>query len=225
MTSHVSSCMSAATPGGRAVGRCVLRRIAPSVVVLWLLLPLIGLADVTPPLELVKETTARIQQAMRDNKADIDQDVSRLYALITQIALPHFDFHRMSRWTLGPYWRSATPAQRKQFLDEFRRLLLRTYGHTLLDYRDAKIRYLPVLAAPDARQVYVRCEVEQPDGNPVRLVYAMYRTAEGWKVYDVLVEGVSLVTNYRSSFAAIVQQHGMDGLIRRLAAKNQESGS
>jgi phospholipid transport system substrate-binding protein len=224
VTFHVSSCMSTATPGGLAVSRGAFRWIASFAVVLWLLLPLIGVADVTPPLELVKETTARIQQAMHDNKADIDRDVNHLYALITQIALPHFDFHRMSMWTLGPYWRSATPAQREQFLDEFRRLLLRTYGHTLLDYRDAKIRYLPVLADPDARQVYVRCEVEQPDGNPVRLVYAMYRTAEGWKVYDVLVEGVSLVTNYRSSFAAIVQQQGMDGLIKRLAAKNQESG-
>jgi phospholipid transport system substrate-binding protein len=219
-----SSSTSLATPGGPAVGRSVRRWIAASAVAVWLLLPLVAVAD-TPPLELVKETTERIQQAIRDNKADIDRDVSRLYALITQIALPHFDFDRISMWTLGPYWRSATPAQREQFVNEFRRLLLRTYGHTLLDYRDAKIRYLPVLAAPDARQVHVRCEVEQAGGNPIQLVYAMHRTAEGWQVYDVLVEGVSLVTNYRSSFAAIIQQQGMDGLIRQLAAKNGEGGT
>ena len=78
-----------------------------------------------------------------------------------------------------------------------------------------------MLAAPNAQRVYVRCEVEQADGNPVQLAYAMYRTADGWKIYDVMVEGISLVTNYRSSFAAIIQQQGMDGLIRRLAEKNR----
>jgi phospholipid transport system substrate-binding protein len=77
------------------------------------------------------------------------------------------------------------------------------------------------LAAPDAQRVTVRCEVEQAGGNPIQLVYAMYLTADGWKVYDVLVDGVSLVTNYRSRFATIIQQQGMDGLIRQLAEKNR----
>ena len=98
---------------------------------------------------------------------------------------------------------------------------MRTYGHTLMEYRDTKIRYLPLLAAPDARRVTVRCEAEQAEGNPIQIAYALYLTADGWKVYDVLVEGVSLVTNYRSSFAAIIQQQGMDGLIRQLAEKNR----
>jgi phospholipid transport system substrate-binding protein len=202
----------------RRSGRWLVSGLLPAVCVL---LPLFAIAGNSSPLHVVQETTSQIQTAIREHKADIDHDESRLYSLIADIVLPHFDFHRMSMWTLGPYWRSATPEQRERFVAEFRQLLVRTYGHTLIDYRDAKIRYHPVLAAPDERQVYVRCEVEQAGGNPVQLAYAMYRTADGWKIYDVLVEGISLVTNYRSSFAAIIQQQGMDGLIRRLAEKNR----
>jgi phospholipid transport system substrate-binding protein len=128
----------------------------------------------------------------------------------------------MSRWTLGHYWRSATPEQRARFVAQFRQLLMRTYGHTLMEYRDTKIRYLPLLAAPGAQRVTVRCEAEQAGGSPIQLAYAMYLTGDGWKVYDVQVEGVSLVTNYRSSFAAIIHNQGMDGLIRALAEKNGE---
>jgi phospholipid transport system substrate-binding protein len=187
------------------------------------LLPQFTLAGYPAPVELVMETTSRLQTAIREQKPDIDRDESRLYTLIADIALPHFDFNRMSMWTLGPYWRSATPQQREQFVAQFRQLLLRTYGHTLMDYRDTKIRYLPLLAAPDAQRVTVRCEAEQAGGNPIQIAYAMYHAADGWKVYDVQVEGVSLVTNYRSSFAAIIQRQGMDGLIRQLAEKNRGS--
>lgn len=189
------------------------------------LLPFCVLAGNPSPVDLVKDTTSRMLAALKAQEAEIARDDSRLYALIADIVLPHFDFNRMSMWTLGPYWRSATPAQRERFVAEFRRLLVRTYGHTLMDYRNSNIRYLPLLAAPDAQRVTVRCEVEQAGGNPVQLAYAMNLGADGWKVYDVLVEGVSLVTNYRSSFAAIIQQQGMEGLIRQLAAKSGEGGS
>jgi len=186
------------------------------------LLPFCVLGGVSSPVDLVQDTTSRMLAALKADETEIQRDDSRLYALIADIVLPHFDFNRMSMWTLGPYWRSATPEQRQRFVAEFRRLLVRTYGHTLMDYRNTRIRYLPLLAPPDAHRVTVRCEVDQPGGNPVQLAYAMYLTADGWKVYDVLVEGVSLVTNYRSSFAAIIQQHGMEGLIRQLAAKSGE---
>ncbi len=185
------------------------------------LLPLFAVAGNPSPVELVKDTTSRLLTALKEQKSDIDRDENRLYSLISEIALPHFDFNRMSRWTLGPYWRSATPEQRERFVAQFRQLLVRTYGHTLMEYHDTKIRYLPLLAAPDAQRVTVRCEAEQAGGNPIQIAYAMYLAADGWKVYDVQVEGVSLVTNYRSSFAAIIQHQGMDGLIRQLAEKNR----
>ena len=214
-----------AAPGTKRLPRMARRLLDNILPGLCALLPLCALAGNSSPTELVKDTTSQMLAALKANEAEIARDDSRLYALIADIALPHFDFNRMSMWTLGPYWRSATATQRERFVEEFRRLLVRTYGHTLMDYRDAKIRYLPLLAAPEAQRVTVRCEVEQAGGNPVQLAYAMYRTANGWMVYDVLVEGVSLVTNYRSTFAAIVQQQGMDGLIRQLAAKNGETGS
>jgi phospholipid transport system substrate-binding protein len=186
--------------------------------------PLWAIAGTASSLQVVQDATRRIQTAIKENKADIDRDEGRLFSLISDIVLPHFDFQRMSMWTLGPYWRSATPEQRERFVAQFRQLLVRTYGHTLIDYRDAKISYDPLLAPADARQVYVRCKVELPGRNPVQLAYGMYRTRDGWKVYDVLVEGINLVTNYRSSFAEIIQRQGMDGLIRRLADKNQAFG-
>jgi phospholipid transport system substrate-binding protein len=198
------------------------RRIAGFLLAMYSLLPLFSVAGYPSPVELVKDTTSRLLAALKEQKSDIDRDEGRLYTLISDIALPHFDFDRMSMWTLGPYWRSATQEQRARFVAEFRQLLVRTYGHTLMDYRESKIRYLPLLAPPDAQRVTVRCEVEQAGGNPVQLAYAMYLTATGWKVYDVMVEGVSLVTNYRSSFAAIIHQQGLDGLIRQLADKNRE---
>ena len=197
-------------------------RIAWVLPAVCALMPLFAMADNPSPVQLVKETTSRLLTALKEQKSDIDRDENRLYSLIADIALPHFDFNRMSRWTLGHYWRSATPEQRARFVAQFRQLLMRTYGHTLMEYRDTKIRYLPLLAAPGAQRVTVRCEAEQAGGSPIQLAYAMYLTGDGWKVYDVQVEGVSLVTNYRSSFAAIIHNQGMDGLIRALAEKNGE---
>jgi phospholipid transport system substrate-binding protein len=225
VTILVAGAASRAAHDGRS-GRRIPRRLVDSFLLsVCALLSSFAVAGNPSPVDLVKDTTSRLLTALNEQKADIDRDEGRLYALISEIALPHFDFNRMSMWTLGPYWRGATPQQRERFVTQFRQLLLRTYGHTLMDYRDTKIHYLPLLAAPDAQRVTVRCEAEQAGGNPIQLAYAMYLTADGWKVYDVLVEGVSLVTNYRSSFAAIVQQQGMDGLIRQLVAKNEGSGN
>ena len=217
----MTSLVAGAAPRAGHEGTCRWR-IAWVLPAVCALLPLFAMADNPSPVQLVKETTSRLLTALKEQKSDIDRDENRLYSLIADIALPHFDFNRMSRWTLGHYWRSATPEQRARFVAQFRQLLMRTYGHTLMEYRDTKIRYLPLLAAPGAQRVTVRCEAEQAGGSPIQLAYAMYLTGDGWKVYDVQVEGVSLVTNYRSSFAAIIHNQGMDGLIRALAEKNGE---
>jgi phospholipid transport system substrate-binding protein len=224
VTILVPVCVHGAAHDGRCLRRIARRLVASLLPAVCALLPLLAIAGNPSPVDLVKDTTSRMLTALKAEKADIDRDEGRLYTLISDIALPHFDFNRMGMWVLGPYWRSATPPQRERFVAEFRQLLVRTYGHTLMDYRDMKISYLPLLAAPDARQVNVRCEIEQAGGNPIQLVYAMYLTGDGWKVYDVLVDGVSLVTNYRSSFAAIIREQGMDSLIRQLAQRNGASG-
>jgi phospholipid transport system substrate-binding protein len=221
VTNLVTGAAPRAAHDGRRQRRIPRRLVASLLLSVCALLPLFAVAGNPSPVELVKATTSRLLTALKEQKSDIDRDEGRLYTLITDIALPHFDFNRMSMWTLGPYWHSATPEQREQFVAQFRQLLVSTYGHTLMEYRDTKIRYLPLLAAPDAQRVTVRCEAEQAGGNPIQIAYAMYLTADGWKVYDVLIEGVSLVTNYRSSFAAIIQRQGMDGLIRQLTEKNR----
>jgi phospholipid transport system substrate-binding protein len=224
VTIPVAGIASGATHDGSRLRRIMQRLVAGLLPAVCALLSLCAVAGPPAPVELVKDTTSRLQSALREQQADIERDEGRLYALISEIALPHFDFRHMSMWTLGHYWRTATPEQRERFVAEFRQLLVRTYARTLMNYRDTRIRYLPLLAAPGAQRVTVRCEAEMAGGNPVQIAYGMYLTADGWKVYDVLVEGVSLVTNYRSSFATIIQQQGMDGLIRQLAEKNGESG-
>ncbi|MGB5539218.1 MAG: ABC transporter substrate-binding protein [Gammaproteobacteria bacterium] len=171
------------------------------------------------PLELVQDTSSRMLVALKDNRAAIEQDSSRLYELVSTIVLPYFDFERMSQWVLGKNWRTATPEQRDRFVVQFRALLVRTYGQALSDYADEKIIYLPFAGDLSAPTVTVRTEIEQA-GSTIPISYSMYRSGDGWKVYDVAISGVSLVTNYRSSFGNIIRDKGIDSLIRQLADKN-----
>ncbi|HKK13579.1 MAG TPA: ABC transporter substrate-binding protein [Gammaproteobacteria bacterium] len=177
------------------------------------------------PEALVHQTSQRMLAALSDNKAQIQQDPAKLYGLIKDIVLPHFDFQRMSRWALGLYWRRATPDQRRRFVDEFRTLLVRTYGKALEQYSDQSVEYLPLHRDSDARDVTVRTRVRQSGGPPIPINYSMEKTADGWKVYDVTVDGVSLVSNYRSTFSSQVRQQGLDGLIDMLAKRNRNAGA
>lgn len=174
--------------------------------------------DITP-LELVQDTSTRMLAALKDEREAISRDSGRLYQLVSTIVLPYFDFERMSQWVLGKNWRTATPDQRTRFVEQFRNLLVRTYGTALSDYADEKITYLPFAGDLGAQTVTVRTEIEQA-GSTIPINYSMYHSRDGWKVYDVAISGVSLVTNYRSSFGNIIRDKGMDSLIRQLAEKN-----
>jgi len=175
-------------------------------------------ADILPQ-ELVRDTSSRMLSALRDEQDAIKNNPGRLYELVSDIVLPYFDFRRMSQWVLGKNWRTATPDQREQFVEEFRKLLVRTYGTALSEYADEKIIYLPFAASNDARMVTVRTEIEQ-GGSTIPISYSMYNSSEGWKVYDVAISGVSLVTNYRSTFGTIIRDEGMDSLIKQLVERN-----
>lgn len=174
--------------------------------------------DITP-LELVQDTSTRMLAALKEERDVISKDSGRLYELVSTIVLPYFDFERMSQWVLGKNWRTATPDQRVRFVEQFRNLLVRTYGTALSDYADEKITYLPFAGDLGAQTVTVRTEIEQA-GSTIPINYSMYRSRDGWKVYDVAISGVSLVTNYRSSFGNVIRDKGMDSLIRQLAEKN-----
>ena len=196
------------------------RQLRWTGMVLVLLLGTAGAADEDMcPQVLVRDTSSRMLAALRDEKEAIAADAGYLYELVAEIVLPYFDFRRMSQWVLGRNWRTATESQRAQFVEQFRILLVRTYGSALSEYADEKIIYLPFAGAGDARTVTVRTEIEQV-GTPIPISYSMYRSPDGWKVYDVAISGVSLVTNYRSTFGSIIREEGMDSLIRQMTDRN-----
>lgn len=182
----------------------------------------VAAAEATDPETLVRETSDRMLVVLKEQHAVIQAEPQRLYGLIDDIVLPHFDFERMARWVLGKHWKRATPDQQKRFVDEFRTLLVRTYGTALLDYTDLKIKYLPVRMTEGSEDVTVRTEVMKPGGQPIPINYSMIRRADGWKVYDVAIDGISLVSNYRTDFSNQINTAGIDALIQKLVERNAQ---
>lgn len=192
-----------------------------------LVLSMLGVARAeTAPEELVHRTTDEILADIKLHRDAYAKDYSKLYKMADEKVLPYFDFRRMSQWVLGQNWRTATPEQRDRFVGEFRALLVRTYATALLNYTDQKIVYFPVQSRPGDDDVTVKTAVKQTGGAPdIPIHYSFYKNKAGeWKVYDVTIDGVSLVTNYRSVYATKVREKGMDGLIAEIAAGNKQSG-
>lgn len=148
-------------------------------------------------------------------------DAARVREVIETRLLPHFDFARMTQLAMGRNWKSASAEQQKRLTDEFRTLLVRTYSNALTQYRDETIQVKPFRAESGASDVVVRTEVVRQGRAPVQIDYGMTRAGDGWKAYDVIVGGVSLVTNYRDEFNELVRTGGVDGLVKSLAEKNR----
>lgn len=172
------------------------------------------------PQELVQTTTDRLLEAIQAEKAVIEKDPDRVYRLVEEIALPHFDFERISRWVLAKNWRKATPEQRQRFQEEFTTLLVRTYATALTEYKGQKVTMQPLRMKADDTQVKVRAEVEQPGSFPIPIDYRMHLKDGEWKVYDVAIDDISLVANYRTTFANEISRGGIDNLIATLATRN-----
>jgi phospholipid transport system substrate-binding protein len=171
--------------------------------------------------QLVIDTSSKVIERLKADRDKLQAEPSLIYPLVEDLVLPHFDFERMSIWVLGKNWRKADAAQQAKFTEEFRTLLVRTYAKALLEYTDQSVNYLPFHAETGAKRVTVRTEVSQPGGLPIPIHYSMYLNKAGaWKVYDISVDGVSLVTNYRSSFASEIRRGGIDKLLERLVAMN-----
>lgn len=173
------------------------------------------------PDQLVKTVSNRIIELIKANRDVYERDHQKLYAMVDKEVLPYFDFRVMSRAVLGRYWREANEEQRERFVKEFRDLLVRTYATALLKYNNEEIRLLPFRANPDDKQVLVRTEVVQSGGQNVPINYSFYRSNPGWKVYDVSVGGVSLVTNYQTTYAEKIRAQGLDALIASLSDANR----
>jgi phospholipid transport system substrate-binding protein len=175
-------------------------------------------AELTPD-ELVRTTSKEVIEILRADKEA--RTGKKLLDLVDAKVLPHFDFTRMTRLAVGKNWRSATPEQQQSLVREFRTLLVRTYSSALATYKDQVIEVKPLKLNAGDTEVTVRTQVQQSGGQPVQIDYAMEKKADGWKVFDVTVAGVSLVTNYRSTFDRQIAEGGIDGLIKSLAEKNK----
>jgi phospholipid transport system substrate-binding protein len=177
-------------------------------------------AAVKGPDVLVRETAEHVLEIIRADPDIAAGHSKRVADIVETYLLGHFDFTRMTRLAVGKNWRRVEDAQKPHLVREFRTLLVRTYSVALAQYRDQKIEYKPLTLEPGARRAVVRTAVTQPDGKPVSIDYRMARSEAGWKVYDVVVEGVSLVINYRALFNSTVESSGVDGLIALLRKKN-----
>lgn len=178
-----------------------------------------ALAEEAPD-ALVKRVSQEALSVIKTDPAVQAGDQQHIRELIETKIAPHFDVDRMTALAMGRSYRQATPEQKKRLAEEFKSLLIRTYSNALNQYRDQSIDYKPLRAEPSANEVTVRTEVVRPGQTPVQIDYSMEKTPSGWKAYDVIVGGVSLVTNYRDEFNLQVQQGGIDGLIKTLVAKN-----
>jgi phospholipid transport system substrate-binding protein len=179
-----------------------------------------ALAQETPD-ALVKRLAEETLAAIRADKEIQAGNPAKVKALIEVKLVPNFDTTRMTALAMGRNWRAASPEQQKELTEQFKTLLIRTYSNALTNYRDNTMTYAPLRMNPGDTEVVVRTAVSRPGQAPIPLDYSMEKTPEGWKCYDVVVAGVSLVTNYRDEFNDIVKSSGVDGLIKTLADKNK----
>ncbi len=183
--------------------------------------PIAARANILPPDELIKVTVRDVLEIINQNKRTHDAGQKKLLDFIDARILPHFDFERMTKLAVGRAWRTATPEQKKELIAEFRTLLVRTYSKAFTLYKDVSVDTKPLTVPANADEVTVKTAILRSGVPPVPINYEMGKTENGWKVFDVTVEGISLVATHRSSFAEKVQQSGIDGLIKSLAELNR----
>jgi len=185
-------------------------------------------AELTPPNMLLETASREMISAINANHEKIKADPAVLNGLVEEILMPHIDFIAASKWVLGKHWRSASKEQKLEFIRQFRTLLLRFYSTALSEYLTTNMVtedmfvFLPLRGDTSTKQVTVNSEIHAPSGSIIPVKYSMHLSNKGWKVYDVSIEGISMVTTYRTSFAAEIKQKGLDGLIASLTERNDK---
>ena len=177
----------------------------------------------SPAQNLVMQVTSSVIEVLDSERELLDDNRERVYELADRMVLPYFDFERMARRVLGKRWKKATAEQQTRFVSAFRTLLVRTYSIVLNEYRGQSLTYLDPVPRENETEVVIPVDVELTGAQSVRVAYAMHGSGSDWKVFDVAVDGVSLVTNYRSSFRSEIARHGIDGLIARIEARNSKA--
>ncbi len=177
------------------------------------------------PSDIVKSTTDKVLERIQNDREALRADPGKMYNLVAEMIFPHFDFGIMSQWVLGKHWNEADEATRENFLIQFRRLLVRTYATALLNFSDQTITYPPIDQKGGVNTAMVKQQITQPGATTIPVIYRLHNKSGDWKVFDVSVDGVSLIKTYRASFGSIIRNDGLSGLIDSLNAKNQQYSS
>ncbi|MGQ0833704.1 MAG: MlaC/ttg2D family ABC transporter substrate-binding protein [Gammaproteobacteria bacterium] len=168
------------------------------------------------PQELIEQTAQKMLDELEANRAEYKKDPARIRQLVDRVLLPHFDTEYAARLVLGRHWRTAQAEQRERFVEAFYDSLLDNYGSALAEFTGDRMRILPTKVPPNADRATVRTEVRRSNGTRVPVNYSLRRTADGWKAWDVSIEGISYVKSFREDFGAEIDQKGLDAVIRRL---------
>lgn len=195
--------------------KAMVTRFLVTLLCSWLLIATVAAAEPTAQ-QVVEETLDRISAQLDGRREELSKNKSELYALIDRELLPKFDVDYAGRMVLGKSWRTATADQRKRFVDVFYNFLLRSYASAILKFDQDKVRVLPPRTPPLDGRTVVQTEMRMPEGTVVPVHYSMRQTPSGWKAFDVRIEGISYVQNYRNQFNAEVAAKGLDALIGRL---------
>ncbi len=180
--------------------------------------------DIAPD-ELIRKSTSEVLAMLKADKDLAAGDTAKVEKLADEKILPYFNFQRMTQLAVGRGWREASDAQKAALINEFRRLLVRTYASSLSQFRNQTIEVRPARLAATDTETIVKTLIVQSGAPGIPINYSMEKTKDGWKVFDVLIDGVSLVTNYRSSFATEIKNGGVDGLIKSLADRNAKNAA
>jgi phospholipid transport system substrate-binding protein len=180
--------------------------------------------DTNQPDVMIKTVTQQVLDQIKGDKQIQSGNITRIAELVNEKILPYTDFTRTTRLVMGRNWNTATPQQQKEIVEQFKMLLIRTYSGALAQVRDQTVQYKPFRASPEDTDVVVR-SVVMNNGQPVELDYRLYKTAQGWKVYDINVLGAWLIQAYQQQFNEQISQHGVDGLLQFLTQRNQQLAS
>lgn len=183
-----------------------------------------NVVNASEPNALIETAANAMVTELESRRTELRKDPAKLGELVDRILLPHFDVNHAARLVLGKHWRTATPEQRQQFIDAFYGSLMSNYGDALLEFTGDRIKVLPTPVPADAVSASVRTEVRRSNGTRVPVNYSLRKTEAGWKVWDVVIEGISYVKSFREDFGAEIDQKGLDAVIQRLQAQNRGVG-
>lgn len=181
-----------------------------------------GMHATESPSGIIKSTIEQVLARLATEQEMIQNNPDHVYALVNEVVVPHLDVEGMARIVVGKHWRRASPGVSQRFVSEFQTMLVRTYGTSLREYADQAVHFFPPQKISEKRRTSVRVEIRPNGGPAIPLAFSMYQKKGVWKVYDLKIEGISLVANYRTQFSGVIRNKGLEGLVADMAARNQK---